>query len=167
MPNAKAFGILFNPDDFSAVRLKEALIKGNGGVVPVEAAEYRSESEAVEAAKALLAKKVDALFFATGIGELTTAVIEETRRAKVPVFGFTPQHVRAGAVMARVPVSRWGGFEAGRRVARVLSGETPERIPFILGTDHVAWINKKAVQEFGVKIPETITRGRIEEVGGE
>ena len=107
----------------------------------MEAAEYRSESEAVEATKALLAKGVDALFLAPGPGEVAPAVIEEARRAKVPVFGFTPEQVRAGAVMARVPVSRWGGFEAGRRVARVLSGEAPGRIPFIQGTDHVTWIN--------------------------
>lgn len=167
LPDAKAFAILFNPDDASSVGLKEGLMKGDRGGVPVDAAEYRSETEAVGTAKALLAKGVSALFLAAGPGDVAPPVIEEARRAKVPVFGFTPEHVRAGAVIARVPVSRWGGFEAGRRAARVLSGDAPGSIPFVQGTDHVTWINDGAVRESGIKIPETITRGRIQKVGAE
>jgi ABC-type uncharacterized transport system substrate-binding protein len=80
------------------------------------------------------------------------AAIAEARQVKVPVFGFRAEHARAGAIVAREPRLRWGGFEVGRRAGRVLKGEPPSQIPFIQGVDYVTYVNTGAAKDLGVRI---------------
>lgn len=158
LPKAKKFGILYNPSRLESVAHKDALIRAGLQMVPVVTAEFRSTDEASGAARSLLDQKVDALFLVTGIGKGATAVIEEATRAKVPVFGFTTDHVRAGALLCRVPDMRWGGFEAGRRAVRILRSGTPQTIPFMEGSVFTTVVNMKVSKDMGWSIPGDMLR---------
>jgi len=158
---SKLFGILFNPDDPESVAHKDALIRISVGNVPVATAEIRSEAQITSAVQNLVDQKVDAIFLTIGIGRAAPAVIEEATRAKTPVFGFTMDQIRAGVVMARLPDTRWGGFEAGRRAARVLNGEPPSAIPFIEGSGYKTVFNAKVSKQFGIKVPAEFQRDAV------
>lgn len=167
LPKAKRFGIAFNPDDRASTAHKDALIAASPATIAIETAEFREETAAVGAVKALLSKKVDALILVTGLGDATSSVIDLARRAKVPCFGFTPEHARKGAVFARTPKLRWGGFEAGRRAARVLAGEDTAMIPLIQGSVFLSFANDKILKELQLTIPGDILRGTVHHVGTE
>jgi putative ABC transport system substrate-binding protein len=154
LPKALKLGILFNPDDRLSVIHKDELLRINwwGRVEPVTA-EYHSESEVPAAVRALIQqKKAEGIILVSGIGPAATAAIAEARRAKVPVFGHRADHARAGAIVAREPTMRWGGFEAGRRAGRVLRGEPAGQVPFTQGVDYVTYANPGAAKELGVTI---------------
>ena len=78
------------------------------------------------AVRMLIEKKVEGVILVSGIGKAAKAAIEEARRGKVPAFGFLEEHAIAGAIVAREPTLRWGGFEAGRLAGRILQGRAGE-----------------------------------------
>jgi putative ABC transport system substrate-binding protein len=152
LPKARKIGILFNPDDRYSVIHKDTLLKTNWyGAEPVTA-EFHSESEVPSAVRALIERKAEEVILVTGIGQAAGAAIAEARRAHVPVFGCRAEHARAGAILAKEPSLRWGGFEAGRRAGRVLKGEPAGRIPFIRGGDYVTYVNTGAAKGLNVTI---------------
>src|SRR5262249_15119004 len=131
-----------------------------GQPVPVETAEARAEPEAAAAARALLDKEVGGIVLVGGLGRGARDVIAEATRAKVPVFGCSADQVRARAVLARVASVGWGGFEAGRRAARVLKGDPPGSIPFgHQGSGYDTLYNPNVAKQLGIVIPGELLRG--------
>jgi ABC-type uncharacterized transport system substrate-binding protein len=110
------------------------------------------------AVRKLVDQKADGVVLVSGIGKAAKAAIEEARRAKVPTFGFLAEHAVAGAILAREPTMRWGGFEAGRLAARILRGESAGQIGFVQGVDYVTYANTSAAKELGVKIVGDLMR---------
>jgi ABC-type uncharacterized transport system substrate-binding protein len=162
IPKAKKLGILFNPDDRYSVIHKDALRRMDWFQVEPVLAEFHSESEVPSAVRSLVDRKVDAVILTTGIGGAATAAIAEARRAKVPVFGLREDHALAGAVLARQPRKRWGGFQVGRWAGRILAGEPAGGLPFSEGVDYLSIINTGAANELGVKIlPGILRDGKI------
>jgi putative ABC transport system substrate-binding protein len=154
-------GILFNPDEPESVANKDALVRGDPENGPIELAEFRSDSEARAAADSLLGKKVAAILLVSGIGPSASEVIEKARLRRVPVFGFTAEQVHAGAVLARVPQVRWGGFEAGRRAGQVLSGQSPASIDLASGSQYKTVVNADVAKELGVTVPGALLRDAL------
>jgi ABC-type uncharacterized transport system substrate-binding protein len=155
LPNGHKLGIPFNPDDRFSVAHKDALLRSTGwGKLEPVTAEFRSESEVPAAIRRLAEQKADGILLVTGVGGAARAAIAEAGKAKLPVFGFRAEHARAGAIVVKEPVMRWGGFEAGRRAGRVLLGESPGQIPFTRGTGspHDLYVNSGAAKELGVKL---------------
>jgi putative ABC transport system substrate-binding protein len=152
LPKARKFGIPFNPDDRYSVIHKDALLRTGWQAVEPVTAEFHSESEVPAAIRALIDKKAEGVILVTGIGRAASAAIAEARRAKVPVFGFRAEHARAGAIVAKEPTMRWGGFEAGRRAGRILKGEPAGQIPFTQGVAHATYVNTGAAKDLGVTI---------------
>jgi putative ABC transport system substrate-binding protein len=162
LPKAKRYGMLFNPDDPESVAHKDALLRTDTQVPEVKAMEFHSESELPEALAHLMAEKPDAIFLLNGLGRGSTLVIDEAAKARVPVFGFTEDQVKSGALMGRVPDVRWGGFEAGRRAARILAGAEPDRVPIVEGSSYQTVINMRVSKQFGIPIPAVMLRdGKI------
>ncbi len=158
LPQARKMGILFNPDNPFSVIHKDELTRTNwGGMEPV-LAEFHSESEVPAAIRVLIDKKVDGLILVSGIGKAAKAAIAEARRAKVPAFGFLAEHAIAGAILAREPTLRWGGFEAGRLAGRVLKGEPASQIPLVQGVDYVTYANTDAAKSLGLTIAGALMR---------
>ena len=58
------------------------------------------------------------------------SLIKTAKECKIPVFSPAPFEVMQGAVASFFPDFQEGGVEAGKMIARVLHGESPEKIPF-------------------------------------
>lgn len=157
-PKPKKLGILFNPDDPLSVAHKDALLKTDWGDAEALPGAFHSESEVPDAVKAMVAKKADGIILTYGIGRAAGAAVAEASKAKVPTFGFLGDHARAGAIVARPSMSRWAGFEVGRRAARVLQGEPPKQIPFLTGDNYETYVNTSAAKAIGVTIIGAIMR---------
>jgi putative ABC transport system substrate-binding protein len=152
LPKAKKLGILFNPDNRFSVIHKESLIRTNWDKMEPVLAEFHSESEVPAAVRMLIEKKAEGVILVSGIGKAAKVAIEEAKRGKVPAFGFLEEHALAGAIMAREPTLRWGGFEAGRVAGRILKGEAAPAVPFVQGVDYVTYANTGAAKDLGVTI---------------
>jgi ABC-type uncharacterized transport system substrate-binding protein len=162
LPQAKKLGILFNPDDRYSVIHKDELQRMDWSQVEPVLAELHSESEVPAAVRKLVEQKAEAVILTMGIGGAAPAAIAEARRAKVPVFGFRGAHALAGAVLAREPRTRWGGFQLGRWAGRILAGQPAGGLPFSEGVDYLSIINTGAANELGVKIlPGILRDGKI------
>ncbi len=155
LPNRhNKLGIPFNPEDRFSVAHKDGLLRSGWGKFEPVTAEFHKESEVPAAIRRLIDQKADGILLVTGVGGAARAAIEEARKAKIPVFGFRAEHARAGAIVVKEPVMRWGGFEVGRRAGRVLLGESPAQIPFNRGTGspHDLYVNPGAAKELGVTL---------------
>lgn len=152
LPRARKLGIPFNPDDRLSAIHKDALLRTQWGRLEPVTAEFHSESEVSAAVRSLIDRKAEGIILVTGIGEGARAAIAEARKAKVPVFGFLAEHAHAGAIVAREPRPRLGGFEAGRRAGRILKGEPAARLTFARGSDYQTYANPTAARDLGVKI---------------
>jgi putative ABC transport system substrate-binding protein len=158
LPKARKLGILFNPNNRFSVIHKDSLIRTNWYTMEPVTVEFHSDSEVPAAVRVLIEKKVDGVILVSGIGKAAKAAIEEARGAKVPVFGFLAEHALAGAIVAREPTTRWGGFEAGRLAGRILRGEPADQIPFIQGVDYITYANTGAAKDLGVTILDALMR---------
>jgi putative ABC transport system substrate-binding protein len=158
LPKARKFGVLYNPDDRYSVIHKNETLRVNWYQVEPVTAEFHSEKEVPAAVHALIAKKAEGIILVTGIGEAARAAITEAQKAKVPVLGFREDHARAGAIVAREPSLRWGGFEAGRRAGRILQGEPPAKVSFIQGVDYITYVNTATAKQLGVTLFAALMR---------
>ncbi len=67
-------------------------------------------------------------------------------------------------MFARIPRPRWVGFEVGRRVGKVLKGQKPEVLPYMLGPDFLNCVNPTASKLLGITVPGTLTRDGFESI---
>jgi putative ABC transport system substrate-binding protein len=158
LPKARKLGILFNPDNRYSVVHKEVLLRTNwDGMEPV-LAEFRSQSEVPAAVRTLVERQAAGVILVSGIGKAARMAIEEANRGKIPSFGFLAEHALAGAIVAREPTTRWGGFEAGRLAGRVLRGQPANQIRFVEGVDYITYANTDAAKALGVTIFSALMR---------
>jgi putative ABC transport system substrate-binding protein len=168
LPKAKAFGLLFNPDNPLSVACKEALLKTLWDNVEPVAVPYHADSEIPSALRTMVEKKVDALILVPGVSHSgAKAAIDEARRAKIPTFGLLGDHARNGAIVGRETNTRWPGFEAGRRAARVLKGEPTKQIPFVQGDNYLTYVNEEEAKSLGVRLLGAMMRDPIRVKTGE
>jgi putative ABC transport system substrate-binding protein len=158
LPKARKLGILFNPDNRYSVVHKDVLLRTNwDGIEPV-LAEFRSQSEVPAAVRSLIERQAAGVILVSGIGKAARMAIEEANRGKIPAFGFLAEHARTGAILAREPTTRWGGFEAGRLAGRVLRGQPASQIRFVEGVDYITYANTGAAKKLGVTILAELMR---------
>lgn len=158
LPKATKMGILFNPKDRYSVIHKDVLLRFAWGPVEPVTAEFQSESDVPAAVRSLVERKAEAVLLTEGIGAAAGTVIAEARRAKVPVFGYLAEQARGGAIVAREPGLRWGGFQLGRWAGRIIRGESAGQIPFRQGVDYATYVNPTAAKDLGVKILGALMR---------
>jgi putative tryptophan/tyrosine transport system substrate-binding protein len=157
-PRAHKLGILFNPDNRFSVIHKDALVRTDWGPAEPVLAEFRSEADVPAAVRKLIEQKAEGVILVSGIGKAAKTAIEEASRGKVPTFGFLGEHAVAGAIVAREPTTRWGGFEAGRLAGRVLRGEQASHIGPVEGVDYLTYANPDAAKTLGVTILGALMR---------
>jgi putative ABC transport system substrate-binding protein len=156
LPKAEKFGVVVNPDDPVSGSEEEGLARADSELISVrpevETAEARSNEEIPAAIESLASRGAKALLLVPALGLDPITLIETARQHKIPSFGYTGRQAEAGAAIARVPDPRWGGFEAGRRAARILHGEKPVSIPIARGPSFASVINQKAAKDLGFEV---------------
>jgi putative ABC transport system substrate-binding protein len=154
VPRAKRVGVVFNGKEPLSLAHKDAMIRDATRVnLEVVAVESQGEEEVPDAIGRLLDQPVDAVCLVVGLGDSCASIIERSRRARVPVFGFRAAHVRAGALAAEVPDVERVGVEAGRVIFHVLGGEKPGLLPYHRLIDTNTFVNPAIAEELAIPLP--------------
>jgi putative ABC transport system substrate-binding protein len=154
LPRAKRVGVVFNVSEPLSLAHKEAMIRDSARVnLEVVAVGLQAGEEASDAIERLLDQPIDAVSLVVGLGRSSATIIERARRARVPVFGFREDHVRAGALAAEVPDVERVGVEAGRVIFHVLSGEKPGSLPYRRLIDTNTFVNPAVAEELAIALP--------------
>jgi ABC-type uncharacterized transport system substrate-binding protein len=161
LPNARRVGTLFVPAEVNSVYYKDQLIKAAARKgFDVETVGVNTSGEVADAALALCGRKIDAVCQISDNlnGASFASIAQAAKRARLPLMGFASGQAEAGAFMT---VSRDyfdGGVASGEMAARVLRGESPARIPFLLVENVKYFFNPAAATQAGVVIPPALLR---------
>jgi putative tryptophan/tyrosine transport system substrate-binding protein len=167
VPKARTIGVLFSPEEKLSVDFKDRLTKAAGKAgLKVTAVPVSNVAEVGEATRTMCSKKVDAIeLFGNAAHAGFASLIKVTRECKVPVFSPSPFEVLQGAVASFYPDFQEGGIEAGKIIARVLRGESPEKIPFHRLETTKTVVNPEGASKLGVPIPPDVVKQADSVVG--
>lgn len=163
LPNVKTLGTLYNSGEANSVKiislLREATKKAGIQLVELTAA---SSNEVLQAMQALVTRRIDAFYLPSDNTAYLAfdAILKVADGAKLPVIIDDPDYVDRGALFACGPGYYHSGRAAAPLLARVLRGESPEKIPFANVSVNVTRFNRNAVARLGLAIPAAL----IEEI---
>lgn len=161
LPNAKRFGVPYNPGEANDVALVEK-IKEAAPAAGFEVVEVGIDNvNDIQQRIASLAGKVDVIYGPTSnlIQPAIPAVSAAARQAGIPVVNADDNAVREGVVPASFAVNyEQVGVNAGKIAAEILKGKDPKAIAPSRPAyeDHAAMISKKAMAAFGIEIPASL-----------
>ena len=161
LPNAKRFGVPYNPGEANDValieKIKEAAPAAGFEVVEVGIDNVNDIQQRI----ASLAGKADVIYGPTSnlIQPAIAAVSAAARQAGIPVVNADDNAVRSGVVPASFAVNyEQVGINAGNIATEILKGKDPKTIAPSRPAykDHSALISKKAMAAFGIEIPASL-----------
>lgn len=160
-PSFKRLGTLFCPSEANSVDLKDAFAaecKKRGFTLEVVAA--NSPAELADAAVSLMTRPIDAVvqisdnLSSTGF----TAITKAARQARKPLFSLNSTTMPLGAAVAMGRDYHEAGRETVRLIERVIRGEDPGRIPFVLPPKVVLATSRPNAAATGFSIPDALQR---------
>ena len=160
MPGAKRWGTIYNPGDvnvtFHIKEMKEAVEAMGAELIE---AHISSSSEVMQAAQSLVGR-VDAIHITSDntVVSAFEALVKVCNANKIPLFAGDRDSVPRGAVAAYGLDYFMVGYTAGKKAARILKGEDPGSVPAGLAAGYSLWINMKAAQAQGVKLPQVLVQ---------
>jgi putative ABC transport system substrate-binding protein len=161
LPNAKRFGVPFNPGEANDVALV-AKIKEVAPAAGFEVVEVGVDNvNDIQQRIASLAGKVDVIYTPASnlLQPAIAAVSAAARQAGIPIVNSDDGAVRKDIVPASFAVNYTQvGINAGKIAIEILKGKDPKEIPPSRPAyeDHAPTISKKAMAEFGIEIPASL-----------
>lgn len=159
MPEARRLGTLYTPveinSEFNMSALERVALAAG---YEFEKIGINTVGDVPEAGIALAARNLDVWtqvadnLIASGV----PAIMESSRRAKLPVITFSPAAADFGAMIVIARDYYDTGVESGLLAARVLNGEDPAGIPFATSSSMTYVINLKTAKDFGIEIPQEL-----------
>jgi ABC-type uncharacterized transport system substrate-binding protein len=159
VPKARTIGVLFSPEEKLSTDFKDRLTKAAGKAgLKVIAVPVSSVGDVGEATRTLCGRKVEAIeLFGNAAHGGFASLIKVAQQCKVPVFSPSPFEVLQGAIASFYPDFQEGGVEAGKIIARVLRGESPEKIPFYRLETTKVIVNQEDAGKLGLPLsPEAV-----------
>lgn len=153
-PDAKTIGILYTtsePNSVSAVA--EYQEKGPDYGFTIEALGVMQQSEVIQAADSLIAKKVDCFTNLTdnNVVGVLPSILEKTNDAGIPVYGSEIEQVKIGCIASAGIEYIALGKQTGAMAAKILRGEaTPEEMPYETVTEYEIYYNSDVMSTLGV-----------------
>lgn len=161
LPNAKRFGVPYNPGEANDVALVEK-VKAAAPAAGFEVVAVGVDNvNDIQQRIASFTGKVDVVYGPTSnlIQPAIPAVAAAARQARIPVVNADDNAVRNGVVPASFAVNyEQVGISAGKIAVEILKGKDPKAIgPWRPAyEDHAATISRKAAAAFGVEIPASL-----------
>ncbi len=161
LPNAKRFGLPYNPGEANDVALLEKVKEAAPGagfeVVEVGVDNVNDIQQRI----ASLAGKADVIYTPASnlLQPAIAAVSAAARQAGIPIVNSDDGAVRDGVVPASFAVNYIQvGENAGKIAAQILKGADPKTIAPARPAyeDHSPLISKKVAKEFGIEIPASL-----------
>lgn len=158
IPDVKKIGILYNSGEINSVvqvRIAKEVASKHGLEIIESTATNTSE---VSLATSALVNKVDAIYLPTDntVASAVPSIIKVAIENNVPVFASEKGQVENGSIATRGIDYFTLGKETGFIAARVLNGEDPVNIPIVGSQNLQLIVNKKAVEDFNLEIPESL-----------
>ncbi len=166
MPEAKKIGILYTLSEAnseSAVKEYEALAPEYGFEIVGQGIGAGNE---IALALDQILPKVDCMTNLTDntVVSYLPLVLEKAKKQNKPVFGSEIEQVKLGCVASEGLEYISLGEQTGRMAARILKGEKASEIPYEIIEESQLYINQKALESFGISVPEALLE-RAQEVG--
>ncbi|MFM7316524.1 MAG: ABC transporter substrate binding protein [bacterium] len=158
LPKATKMALLFDPDNKLSTVHRDDLLKCDWAKVEPIPASYSKDQNWSSLMEDIKKKGAEAVILTNGLGNRSAGLIAAATAQKLPVFGALNKQAGEGAIFTREPRMRWTGFEVGRRVGRILSGEKAADIPIVEGDHYQTVVNTKAAKDIGVTILPAIMR---------
>ncbi len=162
LPDANRIAVIYCPQYTEAtVTAAETQAKAMG----IELVRLPVEPFRVDPAIEQLEKaRVDALWTVTDPGVMVPAtarrILTATLKAKIPVIGFSPAMVRAGALLGLGIEPRCVGEQAGDVALAILrGGKTPADFNLIYPDKTTIYVNLSVAARIGIKFPDDMVAG--------
>ena len=160
-PGIKRVGTLFCPAEVNSVANKDQFVREAGRCgLTVETVPANSAGELSDAALALCGRNLDAVVQV--VDNLSSAgfsaIAGAAARAHLPVFACQAAAAQQGATVVLTRDYYGAGRETALIAARVMRGESPERIPFSPPAKTEKLVNLKRARESGLSLPDTLVR---------
>ena len=164
LPDLHRIAMLYDPDK-TAAKLKEAEPRAAVHEFQLRGFAVEDEKEVPQQLRALLSES-EALWLipdSTVLTEESIRFILESALAKqVPVFGFSSELTRLGALLSMSIDYGEVGREAGLLAKRILNGEPPLRLKPVSVQRIRITVNQKTARSLGIPIPKELD-GMIDE----
>jgi ABC-type uncharacterized transport system substrate-binding protein len=155
-PEMKRFGSLFCPAEVNSVHLKEALeAECQKRGLTLETVAVNSAGELADSALALMSRPIDAVLqisdnlSSSGFSAITKAA----RRAQKPLISMNSTTIPQGAGVSIGRDYHAAGIETTRMIERVIAGEDPANIPFLLPPKMVLSVSRSNAAAVGMSLP--------------
>jgi ABC-type uncharacterized transport system substrate-binding protein len=161
IPKVKRIGTLFVPAEVNSVFYKDELLKAAAALnIEVKLVGVSNSGEIADAAIALCSRHLDAVCQISDnlTGASFASIAQAARRARLPLMAFASGQAKAGAFMTVSRDFYDGGVASAEIAARVLRGESPGQIPFLLVEKIKYVFNPAAAAAVGVVIPPELLR---------
>ena len=155
----KLIGTIYNASEANSVKVIEVargLFSAAG--MKLEEVTVSSSAEVLQAAQALVARRVDAVYIQ---GDNTVVqgfdgVVKATRDGKLPLFVDDPDAAKRGAVACIGLGYYRPGYAVAKPLARVLLGESPAGIPIENVSEKAVWLDLPQAEKLGLKFPDSV-----------
>ena len=158
IPTAKNIGFIYNPAEVNAVAtLDEAKRLAGGMNLNIVAVTVQNSGEVLTAAQSI-ADKIDAFLTTTDVTVVNNleSVVKVATDSKKPLFALNPDSASRGAVVAVGLDYFDNGVASATFIANILDGKKPETLDIKKQPKGPTWVNTKAAEQMGVKIPDSI-----------
>lgn len=158
VPDVKKIGILYNSGEVNSV-VQVDIAKEAAADMGFEIVEGTvSNTSEVTLATSTIVDKVDAIYLPTDntVASAVPSIMKIAKENNVPVFAAEKGQVENGAIATRGIDYFTLGKETGQIAARVLNGEDPVSIPITGSKNLQLIVNKKAVEDFNLEIPDNL-----------
>jgi ABC-type uncharacterized transport system substrate-binding protein len=155
-PKARRVGTLFTPGEINSVLAKqgfESSLKREGLELVILPA--NGPAEVSDAALSVCQSGVDVLCqISDNLSNGSfPAIVRACEMARTPLFTFSPDHVKRGAILGLGSDYAENGREAGLLAAEVIRGKDPSRIPFHATPNIRRSVNLDTARRLGITIP--------------
>ena len=160
-PDVKGVGTIYNPAEANSVKVMEvARPIFNKAGIKLEEITINGTSDVHPAMQAVASRNVQALWV-TGDNTALQAfdgVAKAATDAKLPLYINDPEFVNRGALIA-VGISWYKtGQVSAKKLARVLKGEDPGKIPFESYVEKKLQLNHEVAKQLGITFPEDVLK---------
>jgi putative ABC transport system substrate-binding protein len=162
LPKARSVGILYRGDAIESKAVLELLrnsMPNNWNVQAVGVNDFPSIADAIGA---LIEKRVDVIWTAPDPKIFDTAAVRTlllaAMRAKIPVWGFSPAFVRAGALLGVGVEPAAQGQQAAELVMQAVSGHSSALERVVAPERFQIAVNLIVAKQLELEVPESLTQ---------
>ncbi len=158
-PNAKAFGLLVNPEATGAASIVRDAQSGAQAIGRTLRVFNASTEAEIQAAFVALAKSPNAALL-VGVDPFFDSrpakLVSLAAHSAIPVIYYLPQFARLGGLISYGASITDTYRQAGNYACRIAKGETPAKLPVQLPTKFDLVINMKTAKALDLKVPPTL-----------